>query len=258
MITKEICILLQCTMTSSAQQQLAIEQGAVTELVGLLKHYQDVDVDVGASDTGGIPRRVADSLKALVSDNSPAKEAVRKAGGIEPLVKLLASAHPKVKKSALVALRVLASKNQANKLHTIHTGAVTHLVAMMESGEPELYTEAVGVVGNLVHSLPQAKIIMLSMGVLQVTARPATPPGPPPRLPPALAAPPAPVRRGDPLPPPPPCSPSCGSWRPGTRTRPAGRRPCCWASSRRSASGSGASPRATSSPPSWTCSPTRW
>ena len=167
MITKEICILIQCTMTSSAQQQLAIEQGAVTELVSLLKQYQDVDV--GSSDTGGIPRRAADSLKALVSDNSSAKEAVRKAGGIEPLVKLLASVHPKVKKSALVALRVLASKNQANKLHTIHSGAVTHLIAMMESGDPDLYTEAVGVVGNLVHSLPQAKIIMLSMGVLQVT-----------------------------------------------------------------------------------------
>lgn len=57
-----------------------------------------------------------------------------------------------VQRAAAGALRTLAFKNEDNKNQIVECGALPVLVQMLRSEEAGVHYEAVGVIGNLVHS----------------------------------------------------------------------------------------------------------
>ena len=57
-----------------------------------------------------------------------------------------------VQRSAAGVLRTLAFKNEANKDQIVQCNALPMLILMLESEDTLIHYEAVGVVGNLVHS----------------------------------------------------------------------------------------------------------
>ena len=57
-----------------------------------------------------------------------------------------------IQKAAASALRTLAFKNEQNKDQIVHCGALPTLVHMLHAEDTGIHYEAVGVIGNLVHS----------------------------------------------------------------------------------------------------------
>eukprot|EP00955_Chlamydomonas_euryale_P087134 364271-Chlamydomonas_euryale.AAC.4 len=82
---------------------------------------------------------------------------VREEGGVPPLVSLLSSLDAKVQRASAGALRTLAFKNEDNKNQIVECGALPVLIRMLRSADTGLHYEAVGVVGNLVHSSTHIK-----------------------------------------------------------------------------------------------------
>lgn len=62
-----------------------------------------------------------------------------------------------VQRAAAGALRTLAFKNEENKNKIVECGALPHLVYMVRDSDTNVHYEAVGVLGNLVHSSPAIK-----------------------------------------------------------------------------------------------------
>mgnify|MGYP002787094418 CR=1 FL=1 len=58
----------------------------------------------------------------------------------------------KVQRAACGALRTLAFKNEENKNMIVNHGALPTLIQLLRSEDPGVHYEAVGVIGNLVHS----------------------------------------------------------------------------------------------------------
>ncbi|KAJ7977400.1 ARM repeat protein interacting with ABF2 [Quillaja saponaria] len=69
------------------------------------------------------------------------------------------------------ALRTLAFKNDENKNQIIECNALPTLILMLQSDDAAIHYEAVGVIGNLVHSSPNIKIQVLLAGALQPVIR---------------------------------------------------------------------------------------
>ncbi len=65
------------------------------------------------------------------------------------------------------ALRTLAFKNEDNKNQIVEAGALPTLIQMLRSEDTGVHYEAVGVIGNLVHSSPAIKRRVLEEGALQ-------------------------------------------------------------------------------------------
>jgi hypothetical protein len=59
---------------------------------------------------------------------------------------------PQVQRAAAGALRTLAFKNEENKNQIVECGALPTLIQMLRSHDAGIHYEAVGVIGNLVHS----------------------------------------------------------------------------------------------------------
>ena len=72
-----------------------------------------------------------------------------------------------VQRAAAGALRTLAFKNEDNKNKIVECGALPHLVYMVRDADTNVHYEAVGVLGNLVHSSPAIKKRVLEEGALQ-------------------------------------------------------------------------------------------
>ncbi|KAI4368331.1 hypothetical protein MLD38_016900 [Melastoma candidum] len=133
--------------TVSTQFEHEVEKGCAFAL-GLLAvkpEHQQLIVDCGA-----LPHLIA-LLKRQKMDGR----------GIPPLVELLDFADAKVQRAAAGALRTLAFKNDENKnlvchLHTT-CNALPTLILMLRSEDTAIHYEAVGVIGNLVHSSPNIK-----------------------------------------------------------------------------------------------------
>ena len=83
-------------------------------------------------------------------------------------------------RAAASCLRTLAFKNDLNKERIVECNALPLLVIMLHSDERELHYEAVGAIGNLVHSAPLIKKAVLDVRVADLPP----PPHPTPRLPP--------------------------------------------------------------------------
>ncbi len=57
-----------------------------------------------------------------------------------------------VQRAAAGALRTLAFKNEDNKNQIVECGALPTLIQMLQADDAGIHYEAVGVIGNLVHS----------------------------------------------------------------------------------------------------------
>jgi hypothetical protein len=72
-------------------------------------------------------------------------------------IRALSTLPAQEQKAAASCLRTLAFKNDDNKNRIVDCGALPLLVTMLHSDERELHYEAVGAIGNLVHSAPYIK-----------------------------------------------------------------------------------------------------
>ncbi|KAF5941738.1 hypothetical protein HYC85_019380 [Camellia sinensis] len=146
-------------------QQLIVDNGALPHLVDLLKRHKDGSISRAVN---SVIRRAADAITNLAHENSSIKTRVRLEGGIPPLVELLEFIDPKVQRAAAGALRTLAFKNDENKNQVIvECNALHTLILMLRSEDAAIHYEAVGVIGNLVHSSPNIKKEVLVAGALQ-------------------------------------------------------------------------------------------
>ncbi|CAI0466232.1 unnamed protein product [Linum tenue] len=150
-------------------QQLIVDHGALPHLVDLLKRHTEGTTRAVTS----VVRRSADAITNLAHENSNIKTRVRREGGIPPLVELLEFADTKVQRAAAGALRTLAFKNDENKnqvipiVQIVECSALPTLILMLRSEDAAIHYEAVGVIGNLVHSSPNIKKEVLAAGALQ-------------------------------------------------------------------------------------------
>lgn len=80
---------------------------------------------------------------------------------------LLDSTDVKVQRAAAGALRTLAFKCEANKNQIVNCNALPTLIHMLRSEDTAIHYEAVGVIGNLVHSSQPIKRTVLEEGALQ-------------------------------------------------------------------------------------------
>ncbi|XP_047180748.1 ARM REPEAT PROTEIN INTERACTING WITH ABF2-like isoform X1 [Vigna umbellata] len=168
-------------------QQLIVDSGALIHLVDLLKRHKD---GLTSRAINSLIRRAADAITNLAHENSSIKTRVRMEGGIPPLVHLLDFADAKVQRAAAGALRTLAFKNDENKnqvsccwklwfgyftnkshnmmiFQIVECNALPTLILMLRSEDAAVHYEAVGVIGNLVHSSPNIKKEVLLAGALQ-------------------------------------------------------------------------------------------
>ncbi|KAL9274150.1 ARM REPEAT PROTEIN INTERACTING WITH ABF2-like protein [Drosera capensis] len=123
-------------------QQLIVDAGALPHLVNLLKRHKRCS---NTRAVNGVIRRAADAITNLAHENSNIKIRVRMEGGIPPLVELLESVDSKI----------------------VECNALPFLILMLRSEDPAIHYEAVGVIGNLVHSSPNIKKEVLLAGALQ-------------------------------------------------------------------------------------------
>ncbi|KAL9993843.1 putative armadillo repeat protein ABAP1/ARIA [Helianthus debilis subsp. tardiflorus] len=141
-------------------QQLIVDAGALPRLVSLLrKRHKDSE---NSRAVNSVIRRAADAITNLAHENSSIKTRVRVEGGIPPLVELLEFADAKVQRAAAGTLRTLAFKNEENKTLIVDCNALPTLIE-----DVAIHYEAVGVIGNLVHSSPNIKKEVLRAGALQ-------------------------------------------------------------------------------------------
>uniref|UniRef100_A0A2N9HAM4 BTB domain-containing protein n=1 Tax=Fagus sylvatica TaxID=28930 RepID=A0A2N9HAM4_FAGSY len=145
-------------------QQLIVDTGALSHLVGLLKRHKEAS---SSRAVNSVIRRAADAITNLAHENSTIKTRVRMEGGIPPLVELLEFTDTKVQRAAAGALRTLAFKNDENKNQIVECNALPTLILMLRSEDTAIHYEAVGVIGNLVHSSPNIKKEVLLAGALQ-------------------------------------------------------------------------------------------
>ncbi|OAY83690.1 ARM repeat protein interacting with abf2, partial [Ananas comosus] len=134
-----------CSRSSAVKpehQQLIVDAGALPLLVDLLKRHRKGS---NSRAVNSVIRRAADAITNLAHENSNIKTCVRIEGGIPPLVELLESTDLKI----------------------VGCSALPTLILMLRSEDAAIHYEAVGVIGNLVHSSPNIKKEVLSAGALQ-------------------------------------------------------------------------------------------
>lgn len=76
------------------------------------------------------------------------------------------NARPQVQRAAAGALRTLAFKNEENKNLIVECSALPTLIQMLRSDDAGIHYEAVGVIGNLVHSSQHIKKKVLDVSLL--------------------------------------------------------------------------------------------
>ncbi len=108
------------------------------------------------SGSGGVARRAADAVTNLAHENLEIKNAVRREGGIPPLVRLLSSWDIKVQRAGAGALRTLAFKNDENKRQIVEEGALPLLIQARSLGAGALCTSWVATCSSSVCMAPTA------------------------------------------------------------------------------------------------------
>ena len=163
-IEKEASYAISLMASKDVNQNRIAAAGALPGLVALLQRYPPQTTGSVAT---SVARRAADAVTNLAHENNAIKNHVRTEGGIPPLVSLLETKDPKVKRAAASALRTLAFKNDDNKNQIVECGALPMLIFMVKSDDQLIHYEAVGVIGNLVHSSTHIKRRVLDEGALQ-------------------------------------------------------------------------------------------
>ena len=75
-----------------------------------------------------------------------------------------------MQRAAAGALRTLAFKNEDNKNLIVSEGALPVLIQMLKAEDAGIHYEAVGVIGNLVHSSPHIKKKVCWKGLRKIGA----------------------------------------------------------------------------------------
>ena len=179
---KEACFILGLMAVRPEYQRNIADSGALDHLVSLIRMHPKIPSGrTPPNRSGGVARRAADAMTNLAHENVHVKNLVRSKGGIPPLVSLLESWDAKVQRAAAGALRTLAFKNEENKQQIVQQGALALLIRMLTSEEPgtpepcpspssdesasaAVHYEAVGVIGNLVHSSNNIKKQVMTAG----------------------------------------------------------------------------------------------
>jgi len=169
-VLKEACYCMSLLAGKSCHQDRVATAGTIPLLVDIIKRYNSRKT--AAKDptaiTASVARRAADAITNLAHENHEIKSTVRSDGGVPPLVVLLNCVTDlKVQRAAAAALRTLAFKNPENKNMIVEEGALKMLVFMVRSEDHLVHKEAVGVIGNLVHSSLHIKKRVLDEGALQ-------------------------------------------------------------------------------------------
>eukprot|EP00271_Cylindrocystis_brebissonii_P023021 TRINITY_DN9210_c0_g1_i2.p1 TRINITY_DN9210_c0_g1~~TRINITY_DN9210_c0_g1_i2.p1 ORF type:complete len:701 (+),score=157.95 TRINITY_DN9210_c0_g1_i2:238-2340(+) len=164
-VEKEAAFALGLLAVKPEHQRQIADAGALPALVALLRTPPS---EGNARVVNGVIRRAADAVTNLAHENAVIKTRVRTEKGIPPLVELLDSADAKVQRAGAGALRTLAFKNEANKQEIVGIkNALSTLIFMLRSEDAGIHYEAVGVIGNLVHSSTSIKKKVLDEGALQ-------------------------------------------------------------------------------------------
>ncbi|XP_068472914.1 ARM REPEAT PROTEIN INTERACTING WITH ABF2-like isoform X1 [Phaseolus vulgaris] len=188
-MAKGCALIIELLAVKQEYQDLIVGAGALPCLVESLKKHKICTI---SQPLINLLKRAADAITSLAHENSDIKTCVRREGGIPPLVELLEFGDIKVQRAAARTLRTLAFKNDGNKnqvvifLHSIDVinlvvlvvykikklqivecDALPTLVLMLGSEDSKLHSEAIGVIGNLVHSSPNIKKDVLLAGALQ-------------------------------------------------------------------------------------------
>lgn len=74
-----------------------------------------------------------------------------------------------VQRAAAGALRTLAFKNEDNKNQIVECGALPTLIHMLRAQDAGIHYEAVGVIGNLVHSSIHIKRTVCVVAIISFT-----------------------------------------------------------------------------------------
>ena len=104
----------------------------------------------------------------LAHENNGIKNQVRVEGASRRSYRSWRQEGPEPRKRAAAGpLRTLAFKNDDNKNQIVECGALPMLIFMVKSEDQLIHYEAVGVIGNLVHSSTHIKRRVLDEGALQ-------------------------------------------------------------------------------------------
>nr|VDC86886.1 unnamed protein product [Brassica oleracea] len=142
-------------------QNLIVDKGALPHLVSLLKRNKEGPTSRAVN---SVVRR---AITNLAHENSSIKTRVsRLEGGIPPLVELLEYSDSKVQRAAAGAFLDGACFD-CLLLQIVECNALPTLILMLGSEDAAIHYEAVGVIGNLVHSSPNIKKEVISSGALQ-------------------------------------------------------------------------------------------
>lgn len=136
-----------CRLLSTQHPEL------ITELVKLL--------DVGCPNTQCV---VCGMLCSLAAVRFECSLAIRREGGIEKLVALLASPSIKVQSRALGALGSCAANCGLNKKHIRELGAIPVLVSFLKSPHTELHIIAAAAISNCLADSPATQALVLRYG----------------------------------------------------------------------------------------------
>eukprot|EP00798_Chlamydomonas_sp_ICE-L_P023164 gene23164-30372_t len=161
-IERDGCFILGLLAVKPELQMRITQLGAIPSFIRLLAQHSTM------LRPQPVARRAADAIMALSHENVEVKNLVRELGGIPVLVDLLGALDPKLQRAGAGALRSLAFKNEENKTQIVECGALPLLIQqMLRSEDTGVHYEAVGVIGNLVHSSKKIKLLVLEEGALQ-------------------------------------------------------------------------------------------
>jgi len=170
-VLKEACYCMSLLASKSCHQDRVADAGVIPVLVKIISGFNSEQKEKPQDPvaiTSSVARRAADAITNLAHENHAIKSTVRHDGGIPPLISLLNCVHDvKVQRAAAAALRTLAFKNPENKNQIVEEGALKMLLFMVRSEDSSVHKEAVGVIGNLVHSSLPIKKRVLDEGALQ-------------------------------------------------------------------------------------------
>ncbi|CAN1766062.1 ARM REPEAT PROTEIN INTERACTING WITH ABF2, partial [Linum perenne] len=174
-VEKACAFALALIGIQSQHQQVIVDAGALPHLVSLLKRHK----------THGnfrlafvVVRKAADAITNLSHENNSIKTLVRFAYllcfkewlkvAFHLLLSCLILLSQKCRDQLLEPCELWLLKMNRTKIrHIVELNALNTLVLMLQSDDPSIHFEAVGVIGNLVHSSPHIKQMVLLAGALQ-------------------------------------------------------------------------------------------
>ncbi|KAI6668324.1 hypothetical protein NL676_019361 [Syzygium grande] len=148
--------------------ELIIKNGALTNLLNLLKRYEAGSSSQSVND---LILRAVEAISKLAQHNSSAAILVRMEGGIPLLVELLDAYEIHLRGAAAAALCMLALESKENRNQIVDCGALPSIVLILKSENADIHIKAVALISVLVRSSRKIKKDVLAAGALQPIIR---------------------------------------------------------------------------------------